>query len=133
MTDGVMLTVDRVIAAPPEAVWKLLVDLDAWPQWGPPIRRAELDRPFDKLQWRATGHVYTWLPVGVPFVVTEFEPGRYWAWTVAGLPATSHRVDPVEDGARVAFAVPWWAAPYMSVCVVALRRMEKMLTGSANS
>ncbi len=132
MTDGIMLTVDRVIAAPPEAVWQLLVDLHAWPQWGPPIRRAELDRPFDQLERHATGHVYTWLPVGLPFVVSEFEPDRYWAWTVAGLPATSHRVDPVAQGTRATIALPWWSAPYLSVCAVALRRMEKMLTGAAS-
>ncbi len=124
-----MLTVSRVMAAPPQAVWQLLVNLEAWPQWGPPIRRAELDRPFDKIELQATGHVYTYLPVAVPFVVSEFEPDSYWAWTVAGVPATSHRVDPVKQGARVTIGVPWWTAPYLSVCAVALHRMDTMLTG----
>lgn len=122
-----MLTVDRMIAAPPQAVWKLLVDLDAWPRWGPPIRRAELDPSYDELTLHAAGTVYTWLPVAVPFVVTEFDPGRYWAWRVAGLPATSHRVDPENDGARVTIGVPWWSAPYLTVCSIALRRMERLL------
>lgn len=124
-----MLTVDRVIAAPPQAVWKLLVDLEAWPRWGPPIRRAELDPSYPELTQNATGNVYTWLPAGLPFVVTEFDPGRYWAWTVAGVPATSHRVDPVDGGARATMAVPFWSAPYLTICSIALRRMEKMLTG----
>jgi len=126
-----MLTVHRVIPAPAEAAWHLLVDLDAWPQWGPPIRRAELKPPYRELSLHATGNVYTWLPVPVPFVVTKFEPGRFWAWSVGGLPATSHRVDPVGDGARVTLGVPWWSAPYLSVCSIALRRMEAMLTGPA--
>jgi uncharacterized protein YndB with AHSA1/START domain len=127
--NGIMLTVDRVIAAPPKAAWRLLVDLDAWPRWGPPIRHAELDSAYPELSLHATGTVYTVLPTGVPFVVTEFDPGRFWSWTVAGVPATSHRVDPVDGGARVTIAVPWWSAPYLTVCAIALRRMEKMLTG----
>ncbi len=122
-----MLTVDRVIAAPTQAVWELLVDLDAWPQWGPPIRHAELNRPYDELKLHAAGYVSTYLPIAAPFVISDFEPGRYWAWTVAGLPATSHRVDPVNDGARVTIGVPWWSAPYLSVCSIALRRMAAML------
>lgn len=130
MTGGaVMLTADRVVAAPPAAVWALLVDLDAWPQWGPTIRRARLDEPHTELGLRATGTVQTSLLVAVPFVVTEFDPGRHWAWKVAGVPATHHRVDPVGDGARVSIAVPWWSAPYLTVCSVAVRRIHKMLTG----
>ena len=125
-----MLTADRVIAAPPSAVWTLLVDLDAWPKWGPTIRRAELDEPYTELGLHATGTVQTPLLVSVPFVVTEFEPERHWAWKVAGVPATRHRVDPVGDGARVSIAVPWWSAPYLTVCSIAVRRIDRMLTGS---
>jgi uncharacterized protein YndB with AHSA1/START domain len=122
-----MLRADRVIAAPPAAVWELLVDLDAWPRWGPTIRRARLDAPHTELALHATGTVQTSLLVTVPFVITEFDPGRQWAWRVAGVPATRHRVDPVGDGARVSIAVPWWSAPYLTVCSVAVRRIEEML------
>ncbi len=127
---GVMLTVDRTIAAPPSAVWEMLVDLDAWPKWGPTIQRAELDEPHTTLGLGATGTVRTSLLVAAPFVVTEFDPGRYWAWKVAGIPATGHRVEPSGDGARVSIAVPWWAAPYLTVCAIALRRIDDMLTRS---
>lgn len=129
MSGGVMLTVDRVIAAPPAAVWKLLVDLDAWPKWGPTIRGARLDEPHKQLALAATGVVQTSLLVSVPFVVTEFDPGRRWAWKVAGIPATRHRVDRVDGGARASIAVPWWATPYLTVCSIALRRIDEMLTG----
>jgi uncharacterized protein YndB with AHSA1/START domain len=125
-----MLTVDKYIATPPSVVWKLLVDLDAWPRWGPTIRRARLDEPHTELGLHATGSVQTSLLVAVPFVVTEFEPGRQWAWKVAGVPATRHRVDPVGDGALVSISVPWWAAPYLTVCSIALRRMDAILTGA---
>lgn len=125
-----MLTADRQIAASPAAVWELLVDLDAWPKWGPTIRGARLDEPHTELGPHATGMVQTSLLVSVPFEVTEFDPGRSWAWKVAGVPATRHRVDPVGDGARVSMSVPWWAAPYLTVCSIAVRRIDAMLTGA---
>ncbi|WP_246541027.1 SRPBCC family protein [Mycobacterium spongiae] len=117
----------RVVAAPPHAVWELLVDLDTWPQWGPSVKQARLDPPFDELTAHATGVVDTVLGVSVPFVVSDFDPGRYWAWRVAGIPATWHRVDPIADGARVTIGVPWWEVPYLTVCSLGLRRIEKLL------
>lgn len=127
VNDGIMLSVHRIIAAPPQALWELLVDLDAWPRWGPTIASAELNPPYRELELGATGSVQTPLLVGAPFMVTEFDPGRFWAWQVAGIPATSHRVDPAPQGARVTMAVPWWAGPYLGICSIALRRMEKMV------
>ena len=127
MNAGIMLSVDRMIAAPPHAAWELLIDLDAWPQWGPSIKGAELDGPYRELTSHATGVVQTSLGVKVPFEVTDFDPERHWAWKVAGIPATGHRVDPVADGVRVTMEVPWWAAAYLTVCVLALRRIEKLL------
>ncbi|OBF70540.1 polyketide cyclase [Mycobacterium sp. 852002-51613_SCH5001154] len=128
MPTPMMLTTDRAIAAPPSAVWDLLVDLDAWPKWGPTIRGASLDEPYTELGLHATGTVDTSLLITVPFVVTEFEPGRLWAWKVAGIPATRHWVDPMGEGARAGMGVPWWAAPYVSVCAIALRRIDALLT-----
>lgn len=125
---SVMLTVDRDIAASPAAAWTLLTDVDAWPEWGPSISGARLETPGDRLRLGATGRVYTPLGVALPFVITEFEPGRHWGWTVAAVPATRHRVDAVDGGSKVTFGVPWWAAGYLAVCALALRRIEGMLT-----
>lgn len=124
-----MLTVERLIAAPPEAVWEVLVDLDVWPLWGPSIRRAELDGQSPELAQGSAGRVWTLVGVPLPFVITEFEAGRSWAWTVAGVPATRHRVDPVDDGCRICFDVPRWAPGYRPVCAIALRRIEKLVCG----
>jgi hypothetical protein len=123
-----MLAVDKLIAAPSSAAWDVLVDLDAWPKWGPTVRGARLDPPHTELALHATGTVHTALGFAVPFVVTEFEPGRHWAWKVAGVPATHHRVEPVGGGARVTIAVPWWAAAYLTVCSIALHRIDAMLS-----
>jgi Polyketide cyclase / dehydrase and lipid transport len=126
-----MFSVDKLIAAPSSAVWDVLVDLKAWPKWGPTINRARLDPPHTELALHVTGTVLTSLGLAVPFVVTEFEPGRHWAWKVAGVPATHHRVEPVGDQTRAAIAVPFWATAYLTVCAIGLRRIDDMLTGSA--
>jgi hypothetical protein len=125
-----MLAVDKLIAAPASAAWNILVDLDAWPTWGPSVSRARLNPPHTELALHATGTVHTSLGLAVPFVVDEFEPGRHWAWRVAGIPATHHRVEPVGGRVRVTIAVPWWAAPYLAVCSIALQRIDTMLTAA---
>jgi uncharacterized protein YndB with AHSA1/START domain len=122
-----MLTVDRVIAAPQHAVWDVLVDVGQWPRWGPSVTGARLDAPADGLRLGATGRVHTPLGIPVPFVITEFDAGRHWAWAVAGVPATRHGVTAVPGGSRLTFAVPWWAAPYCAICAIALRRIERIV------
>jgi uncharacterized protein YndB with AHSA1/START domain len=121
-----MLSVTRHIDAPAEAVWKVLTDLDAWPQWGPTVSGADLDG--DELRLGASGRVHTPFGVALPFRITEFIPGRRWAWSVAGVPATAHGVEPVNDGCRASMAAPWWAPAYLPVLVIALQRIEKMLS-----
>jgi uncharacterized protein YndB with AHSA1/START domain len=120
-----MLSVSRHIDAPAAAVWKVLVDLDAWPRWGPTVSGAELDG--DELTLGATGRVQTPVGVALPFEITEFEPGRRWAWSVAGVPATSHSVEPDGPGCRASMAAPWFAPAYLPVLAVALRRIEKLV------
>jgi hypothetical protein len=126
-----MFRVDRLIATPSSAAWKVLVDLDAWPQWGPTVSGARLDPPHTELALGATGTVNTSLGLAVPFVVTEFEPDRHWAWKVAGIQATHHWVQSVGRHARVSIGVPWWAPGYLAVCSIALRRIEAMLIDAA--
>lgn len=121
-----MWTVHRDIVAPAEEVWRLLVDLDAWPRWGPTVAGAELDDA--PLRLGARGRI--WTPVGVPlpFEITEFVDGRSWAWKVAGVDATRHEVVARGDGCRLSFGVPWWAPGYLAVFVIALGRINQMAT-----
>lgn len=118
------LTVDRRIPVPPAVVWGLLVDLDAWPSWGLSVRRAELDgTTFGR---GSTGRVWTVAGVSLPFVITRFEAGLSWSWSVAGVPATSHRVEPDQHGCLVSLGVLWWAPAYLLVCAIALRRLAAL-------
>jgi uncharacterized protein YndB with AHSA1/START domain len=120
-----MLTVTRHIDAPAEAVWKLLVDTDAWPQWGPTVAGGEIDG--GEMTLGASGRVHTPVGVSLPFRITEFIPGRRWAWSVAGVPATSHSVEPDGSGCRASMAAPWWAPAYLPVLAIALQRIDRMV------
>ncbi|MCB0941263.1 MAG: SRPBCC family protein [Mycobacterium sp.] len=117
--------VDRHVDAPTATVWRLLVDLDAWPRWGPTVHRAALE-DAEELGRGVRGRVWTPVGLSLPFTITEFVPGRRWAWTVAGVPATAHEVRPDGRGCRVRFEVPWWASAYLPVCAVALGRIAEM-------
>ena len=149
-------SVSRRIAAPAEDVWALLTDTGTWPAWGPSVTGVEpagipaghpagpapgpapvtASGPGPGVEPAAPGvlargsrgRVRTVLGAALPYTVTAFEPGRYWAWSVAGIPATGHRVLPQDGGCLVTFTVPWWAPFYLPVCALALRRIERLAT-----
>lgn len=135
--------VTREIAAPAAQAWELLVDVRRWPEWGPSVAEARLDPSApshggDDGRPRAGGHHITAGSTGrvrpvvgpwIRFQVTAFDEGRSWSWRVAGVPATTHRVEAQDrDRCRVGFQVPVWATPYVMVCTLALRRIDGALT-----
>ena len=112
--------------APVERVWDLITDTQAWPLWGPSISNVKCEDRYIRLGSR--GVIQTALGFRVPFVVTEFEPLRFWAWEVAGIRATGHLVEPLgPDRCRLIFTVPIWAAPYVTVCLLGLIRIQRLL------
>lgn len=121
-------TADRWVAAPSDTVWRILVDLECWPRWGPTVSRAETDG--DLLTLGTTGRVWTPIGVPLPFTITEFVPGVRWGWRVAGIGATTHGVDPEGDGCRVWMSAPWWAPAYLPVLSIAVRRIDDLATAS---
>ena len=117
------------MAVPADSVWVLLTEPQYWPDWGPSVRSAELRAP--KMQLGATGSVKTIVGLELDFEITAYEEGSRWAWKVAGMDATDHRVESLgPDRCRVGFGVGWPAAPYLAVCQVALRKLENMATKS---
>ena len=61
------------------------------------------------------------------FEVTDFMSGTCWAWRVAGIRATGHRVAALEkEVCRLFFDIPKIAAPYAMVCRTAARRIKRM-------
>lgn len=116
----------RPVPAPASRCWRLLAHTAHWPSWGPSIRAVE--PPDVAVTEGLRGVVVTAVGVRVPFEITTVDPGRAWSWRVAGVPATGHRVSPRPDGCEVAIDVPVWAAPYLAVCHLALRRLERLAT-----
>ena len=89
-----MWTVSRPVQAPSGTVWKLLVDVDAWPKWGPSVVRAELDRGVLTLGTR--GRVWTPVGVALPFEITARSDRRSGTLRALAL----HREPRVRWGAR---------------------------------
>ncbi|GAA2161477.1 SRPBCC family protein [Pedococcus bigeumensis] len=126
----------RPVGAPAESVWGLLVDLDAWPRWGPTVTAARLDDGGRVLTRGARGAVRTPAGLWVPFEVTELVETpelRQWSWSVAGVPATTHRVGAtarVEGrGCVVELGAPWWAPAYLPVLELGTRRLAALAEG----
>ncbi|KRE80296.1 SRPBCC family protein [Arthrobacter sp. Soil763] len=126
-------SVSRRIAAPADVVWRLLTDTGQWPAWGSSIAGVQPAAGSARLALGSRGRVRTAVGVTLPYTVTGFDPGTYWSWSVAGIPATGHRVTPQPDGCLVTFTVPWWAPAYLPVCAVALRRIERLVAGPESS
>lgn len=122
-----MWTVSRKINAPVETVWDMLTMLEEWPKWGLTVSAAELFG-LGPLTLGSQGKVWTAVGVALPFEITEFEPGRRWGWSVAGVPATKHGVDPTGGRCRVWMSSPMWAPAYLPVLAVALRRIDRLAT-----
>lgn len=130
-----VMWITRTVEAPGERCWELLVDVGRWPDWGPSVSEARLDRAGTdgappnggRIGAGSRGRIRALVGPWVPFHVTAFDDGRSWSWEVAGIAATSHRVDPLgPDRCRVGFEVPNWAAPYALVCTLALRRIDHL-------
>jgi hypothetical protein len=122
------INVWRTIEAPAGVLWELLTDLSRWPEWGPTVRSARLEG--EGLAAGARGTVTTVVGLDLGFEITEYSEGTHWAWKVAGLPATDHSVEELSaESCRVGFGVPWPAVGYLTVCQVALHRLEAMALG----
>lgn len=93
------------VDAPPEAVWAVLTDVEAYPEWNPHVRFASADLT-------AGGRLEIQVQVGggrvrsMPVRVVAFDPPRRLAWV--GRAGTrwlfegrhSFELDPLDDGAR---------------------------------
>jgi hypothetical protein len=123
-----MLEVTATLDVPAPVAWRLLTDTHAWPQWGPSVRAVDAPQRF--IAEGMQGRVQTTPGLWLPFEITDWEEGRFWAWRVAGIPATGHLVQHgTATSCRVTFTIPRWAPFYVPVCRSALRRIASLSTG----
>ncbi|MFJ8967096.1 SRPBCC family protein [Lentzea sp. NPDC102401] len=95
------------IAAPPERVWEVLIDVERWPERIPTVDSVERldDGPFtvgSSVRLRQPK-----LPEAV-WTVTELTRGMSYTWEskqAGALSVASHVVEPHPDGARLTLAV----------------------------
>lgn len=120
------LEVSGVMNAPPDVVWDILIDTHQWPRWGPTVRAVRCRHR--RIEQGSEGAVLTPMGFWLPFIVTELNPGVYWSWDVASVPATGHRLRRLgPHRCEVAFEVPLPAAPYLFVCRLALQRIAAIV------
>ena len=124
--DGRRVVVDRIVPATVDAVWEILTDTRRWPEWGPSVSAVRSSERF--VEPGATGEVQVLGGPWVPYRIVTCA-NRRWTWRVARIPATGHRVEATDDGARVVIEIPLAAAGYAPVCQRALVRIERLATG----
>jgi len=123
--DGRRIEVAREVSVDHRRAWELLTDTWRWPEWGPTVE--DVKAPARFISEGSHGSVKVLGAFWVPYEVTSCDDGR-WTWDVAKLPATGHRVEPVdEDQCRVLFEIPPLAAGYVPVCRRALSKIESIL------
>lgn len=91
------------IAAPPAAVWAVLVDLERWPEWTASMRAVRLLTPPPLAVGSQVEVRQPRLPKAV-WQVSELTPGRSFSWTVHRLGVRSvgdHVITPTASGSSV--------------------------------
>ena len=88
------------ISAPPEVVWKVLTDLEQWPQWNPDVKSMSFDGPL------APGSEFRWKagPATIVSTLERVEPPRVVAWrgrTMNIKALHEWRLEPSDGGTRV--------------------------------
>jgi uncharacterized membrane protein len=107
MTSSTSFSKTTHIAAPPDIVWNVMVDVERWPEWTPSIKTVrKLDAGPLKVGSRARIKQPKLLPA--VWTVTRFNAGHSFTW-VSGVPGLHtvgyHAIKPAGDGCEVTLVV----------------------------
>jgi uncharacterized membrane protein len=90
------------IAVPPEIVWEVLRDVEAWPRWTASMTSVELVTDGPLREGSVAKVKQPKLPLAT-FVVDGYDEGRSFTWTASssGVRSTGdHRVEAAPGGSR---------------------------------
>ena len=114
----------RQITVAPDIVWDILTDTSLWSSWGPSLVDAQCSDRHIRLG--STGRVKTLFLFWIPFAILEFRQMEFWNWRVGSLEATGHAIiNATDNSCTLCFDMPWWAAIYLPVCWLALKKIDK--------
>lgn len=117
---------ERVVAAPPDAVWRLISDIESWPAWNPGVRSARLEgelAPGSTFRWKAG-------PGTIISTLQSVEPEREIGWSgrTMGIEAVHvYRLEPVGDDTRVVSEESWAGWPVRLLRARMRRMLERSL------
>jgi uncharacterized membrane protein len=117
------------IDAPPATVWALTIDVERWPELMPTVTRVtRLDE--GPLRLGSTARIEQPGLRPAVWTVTEWEPGRRFAWSTRlfGAPVLAgHTIEPDGDGARntLSLTLGGWRGRLLGL--VLGRRMQEVL------
>jgi hypothetical protein len=95
------------VAAPVERAWAHLPRVERWPTWAKHIRSVERSGPAE-LGPGSEGAIRLANGIRSRFRMTDWEPGRRWAWTGRFLWLRvfyDHRFEAIPGGTRITFDV----------------------------
>ena len=123
-----------VIAAAPERVWQVIVDIESWPQWTKSVTDVKrLDSGPLQVGSRARLKQPGLLPL--TWELTELQPGTQFTWVcrLPGVTATArHEIIASETGARLELATTW-TGPLAGLAAALNRtRTHRLLVTEAN-
>jgi hypothetical protein len=96
------------IAAPPDRVWPIILDVERWPEWTSTMTSVERLDSGDLSVGSKVRIKQPKIPGAVVWTVTQIDPGRYMEWTAKSPINTTvggHRVEPEREGSRVTLTI----------------------------
>lgn len=99
------ITVD--IPVPPATVWRVMADVERWPEWTPSVRRVKLLTPGPlRVGSRARIHQPGFPPAWWRVTELEANSGFTWVSAVPGLRvAGKHWIEAMSHGCRVTLSI----------------------------